>query len=117
MVLRLVVCVFDGYMRDLNLSLINAMTVGFRASMGTLDSYAGKLPTDGPVVIITASFEGQFRTIPRTRAQPPDVPPRTQASPRTTPRTSSTGSRTCRTRPRRSRTCASRCSGAGIATG
>lgn len=26
--------------------------------MGTLDSVAGKLPTDGPVVIITASFEG-----------------------------------------------------------
>ncbi|KZT69908.1 cytochrome P450 [Daedalea quercina L-15889] len=32
---------------------------GFRAGMGTLDSYAGKLPADGPVVIITASFEGE----------------------------------------------------------
>ena len=44
-----------GYMREV---LIGVTTIGFRASMGTLDSYAGKLPTDGPVVIITASFEG-----------------------------------------------------------
>ena len=40
--------------------LTSIMTTGFRASMGTLDSYAGKLPTDGPVVIITASFEGPY---------------------------------------------------------
>ncbi|KAJ7636254.1 bifunctional P-450/NADPH-P450 reductase [Roridomyces roridus] len=32
---------------------------GFSASIGTLDSAVGKIPTDGPVVIITASFEGQ----------------------------------------------------------
>ncbi|KAK7065087.1 fatty acid hydroxylase [Favolaschia claudopus] len=32
---------------------------GFRSSIGTLDSALGKIPTDGPVVIITASFEGQ----------------------------------------------------------
>lgn len=32
---------------------------GFRARIGTLDSAAGHLPTDGPVVIVTASFEGQ----------------------------------------------------------
>ncbi|KIP01419.1 hypothetical protein PHLGIDRAFT_32544 [Phlebiopsis gigantea 11061_1 CR5-6] len=32
---------------------------GFRASIGTLDSAAGKLPTDGPVVIVTASYEGE----------------------------------------------------------
>jgi len=33
---------------------------GFRPSIGTLDSAAEKIPSDGPVVIITASFEGQF---------------------------------------------------------
>jgi cytochrome P450 / NADPH-cytochrome P450 reductase len=32
---------------------------GFRASIGTLDSAVGHLPTDGAVVIVTASFEGQ----------------------------------------------------------
>ncbi|KAJ7075592.1 fatty acid hydroxylase [Mycena belliarum] len=33
---------------------------GFRASIGTLDSALGReVPTDGPVVIITASFEGE----------------------------------------------------------
>lgn len=32
---------------------------GFRPSIGTLDSAAEKIPTGGPVVIITASFEGQ----------------------------------------------------------
>ncbi|EJD54186.1 fatty acid hydroxylase [Auricularia subglabra TFB-10046 SS5] len=32
---------------------------GFRASIGTLDSAAKQLPTDGAVVIITASFEGE----------------------------------------------------------
>ena len=35
--------------------------------MGTLDSYAGKLPTDGLVVIITASFEGSYPPPPHTR--------------------------------------------------
>ena len=34
---------------------------GFRPSIGTLDSAAEKIPSDGPVVIITASFEGQSR--------------------------------------------------------
>ena len=33
---------------------------GFRPSIGSLDSAAEKIPSDGPVVIITASFEGQF---------------------------------------------------------
>ena len=32
---------------------------GFRASIGTLDSAAGHLPKDGPVLIVTASYEGQ----------------------------------------------------------
>ncbi|OCH86500.1 cytochrome P450 [Obba rivulosa] len=32
---------------------------GFRAKLGTLDSVATGLPTDGPVVVITASFEGE----------------------------------------------------------
>ncbi|KAJ7181531.1 fatty acid hydroxylase [Mycena crocata] len=36
-----------------------AASYGFRASIGTLDSALGKVPTDGPVVIITASFEGE----------------------------------------------------------
>ncbi|CCM04888.1 uncharacterized protein FIBRA_07084 [Fibroporia radiculosa] len=37
----------------------DAASYGFRASIGTLDSFTGKIPTDGPVVIITASFEGE----------------------------------------------------------
>ncbi|KAJ7635523.1 fatty acid hydroxylase [Mycena polygramma] len=36
-----------------------ALSYGFRSSIGTLDSALGHVPTDGPVVIITASFEGQ----------------------------------------------------------
>ncbi|KAJ7257292.1 fatty acid hydroxylase [Mycena rebaudengoi] len=32
---------------------------GFRPSIGTLDSALDKVPTNGPVVIITASFEGE----------------------------------------------------------
>ena len=38
----------------------DAPTHGFQPSIGTLDSAAEKIPTDGPVVIITASFEGQW---------------------------------------------------------
>ncbi|KAJ7128256.1 fatty acid hydroxylase [Mycena filopes] len=37
----------------------DAASYGFRSSIGTLDSALGKVPTDGPVVIVTASFEGQ----------------------------------------------------------
>lgn len=33
---------------------------GFRPSIGTLDSAAEKIPSNGPAVIITASFEGKF---------------------------------------------------------
>ncbi|KAJ7447839.1 fatty acid hydroxylase [Mycena latifolia] len=36
-----------------------APSYGFRPSIGTLDSALGKVPTDGPVVVITASFEGE----------------------------------------------------------
>ncbi|KAJ7218356.1 fatty acid hydroxylase [Mycena pura] len=36
-----------------------APSYGFRPSIGTLDSAAGKVPTDGPVIIVTASFEGE----------------------------------------------------------
>ncbi|KAJ7740466.1 fatty acid hydroxylase [Mycena maculata] len=36
-----------------------APSYGFRPSIGTLDSAVGKVPKDGPVVIITASFEGE----------------------------------------------------------
>ena len=32
---------------------------GFRATIGTLDSASGHTPKDGPVLIVTASFEGQ----------------------------------------------------------
>ncbi|KAI0694739.1 bifunctional P-450/NADPH-P450 reductase [Earliella scabrosa] len=32
---------------------------GYKATLGTLDSAASRLPTDGPVLIVTASFEGQ----------------------------------------------------------
>ncbi|KAG8730332.1 hypothetical protein FRC11_006965, partial [Ceratobasidium sp. 423] len=32
---------------------------GFRATIGTLNSTVGTLPKDGPVVIVTASFEGE----------------------------------------------------------
>ncbi|KAI0763071.1 flavoprotein-like protein [Trametes elegans] len=31
---------------------------GFKSMVGTLDSIAGHVPTDGPLVIVTASFEG-----------------------------------------------------------
>ncbi|EKM50238.1 uncharacterized protein PHACADRAFT_153718 [Phanerochaete carnosa HHB-10118-sp] len=37
----------------------DAAAHGFRATIGTLDSASGHLPSDGPVVIVTASFEGQ----------------------------------------------------------
>ncbi|KAJ7622599.1 fatty acid hydroxylase [Mycena polygramma] len=36
-----------------------AAPYGFRSSIGTLDSAVGKVPTDGPVVVVTASFEGE----------------------------------------------------------
>ncbi|KAH7099627.1 fatty acid hydroxylase [Auriculariales sp. MPI-PUGE-AT-0066] len=32
---------------------------GFRAEITTLDSVTGNLPTDGPVIVVTASFEGE----------------------------------------------------------
>ncbi|KAF7351739.1 Fatty acid hydroxylase [Mycena sanguinolenta] len=36
-----------------------APSYGFRPSIGTLDSALGKIPNDGPVVVITASYEGE----------------------------------------------------------
>lgn len=36
---------------------------GFRPSIGTLDSAAEKIPSHGPVAIITASFEGKLLQI------------------------------------------------------
>ncbi|KAJ6577595.1 fatty acid hydroxylase [Mycena capillaripes] len=36
-----------------------APSYGFRPSIGTLDSALEKVPKDGPVIIITASFEGE----------------------------------------------------------
>ncbi len=32
---------------------------GFTATVATLDEYASQLPTDGPVIVVTASYEGQ----------------------------------------------------------
>ncbi|ESK87864.1 cytochrome p450 [Moniliophthora roreri MCA 2997] len=32
---------------------------GFKARLDTMDSYTGVLPTDGPIVVFTASYEGQ----------------------------------------------------------
>ncbi|KLO19588.1 cytochrome P450 oxidoreductase OrdA-like protein [Schizopora paradoxa] len=37
----------------------NALVHGFKASLSTLDSATNHLPTDGPIVIVTASFEGE----------------------------------------------------------
>ncbi|KAI9067866.1 fatty acid hydroxylase [Trametes sanguinea] len=37
----------------------DAPSYGFKADLGTLDSFTGRVPTDGPVVIVTASFEGE----------------------------------------------------------
>ncbi|KAF8606735.1 fatty acid hydroxylase [Ceratobasidium sp. AG-I] len=37
----------------------SAVSRGLRATIGTLNSVTGSLPKDGPVIIITASFEGQ----------------------------------------------------------
>ncbi|KAL4252643.1 Bifunctional cytochrome P450/NADPH--P450 reductase [Abortiporus biennis] len=37
----------------------DAASHGFHASIGTMDSATEHLPTDGPVVIVTASFEGE----------------------------------------------------------
>ncbi|KZP32063.1 cytochrome P450 [Athelia psychrophila] len=37
----------------------DATTYGFQPHLGTLDSATDHLPTDGPVVIVTASFEGE----------------------------------------------------------
>jgi len=45
---------------------------GFRPSIGTLDSAVDKIPSDGPVVIITASFEGQLCLLARDCAK--DLP-------------------------------------------
>ncbi|KAJ7808342.1 hypothetical protein B0H14DRAFT_2870527 [Mycena olivaceomarginata] len=36
-----------------------ASSYGFTPSIGTLDSALGKVPKDGPVIIITSSFEGE----------------------------------------------------------
>lgn len=33
---------------------------GFKASLDTLDSATNHLPTDGPIIIVTASFEGNI---------------------------------------------------------
>lgn len=42
---------------------------GFRATLGTLDSATERIPTDGPVIIVTASFEGKRRITHKTITQ------------------------------------------------
>lgn len=37
----------------------DAPTYGFRPSLGAMDAATGQLPKDGPIVIVTASFEGE----------------------------------------------------------
>ncbi|KAJ2999753.1 hypothetical protein NUW54_g6889 [Trametes sanguinea] len=48
----------------------DAPTHGFRASMGTLDSVSAHLPQDGPLVIVTASYEGEGYEKSRTSCRP-----------------------------------------------
>ena len=40
-------------------SIFIVLILGFRATLGTLDSATEHVPKDGPVFIVTASFEGQ----------------------------------------------------------
>ena len=46
---------------------------GFRPLIGTLDSAAEKIPSDGPIVIITASFEGRLRYFLRVAPRSTDL--------------------------------------------
>lgn len=46
------------YLIAVAVDMLITTVAGFSASIGTLDSAAGHLPTDGPVAIVTASFEG-----------------------------------------------------------
>lgn len=38
--------------------LMTYIAIGFRPTLGTLDSAAEHIPTDGPVIVVCASFEG-----------------------------------------------------------
>lgn len=40
------------------LNIISSRRIGFRPSLGTMDSATARLPKDGPIIIVTASFEG-----------------------------------------------------------
>jgi cytochrome P450/NADPH-cytochrome P450 reductase len=66
----------------------DAPAYGFRPSIGTLDSAAEAIPSGGPVVIITASFEGQLSHSSRTDTW---ALTRNQANLPITPLTSSSG--------------------------
>ncbi|KAG9084508.1 hypothetical protein FS749_005187 [Ceratobasidium sp. UAMH 11750] len=46
----------EGFAQDV---ASGATSRGFRVTIGTLDSVTGHIPEDGPVIIITASFEGE----------------------------------------------------------
>ncbi|KAG8740200.1 hypothetical protein FRC10_004601 [Ceratobasidium sp. 414] len=46
----------EGFAQDI---ASGATSRGFRVTIGTLDSVASHIPEDGPVIIITASFEGE----------------------------------------------------------
>lgn len=56
MMLRITVCTLS--IPDVRFS-IDGLDVGFAPKLGTLDSATGHLPTDGPVIICTASYEGK----------------------------------------------------------
>lgn len=36
------------------------LLIGFKATLGILDSIVEHVPTDGPLIIVTASFEGKL---------------------------------------------------------
>ncbi|KAG9121015.1 hypothetical protein FRC07_003216 [Ceratobasidium sp. 392] len=46
----------EGFAQDV---AAGAASRGFRVTIGTLNSVTGHIPKDGPVIIITASFEGE----------------------------------------------------------
>jgi cytochrome P450/NADPH-cytochrome P450 reductase len=52
----------------------NVINAGFSAKLGTLDSAAQHLPTDGPVIIVTASYEGPSLA-PRPHCAHTHMPP------------------------------------------
>ncbi|KAE9403346.1 cytochrome P450 [Gymnopus androsaceus JB14] len=50
---------YGAYFMFARITDIESLHLGFAPKLGTLDSTSGHLPTDGPVIICTASYEGQ----------------------------------------------------------